>query len=159
MRFVCLLRFHVRLCTIMAYWTRRPGLHRLRGRRRQKKYNAHELVTALSSQVTHKTHSYTNNANRKHNTTMAIRVIRLFAQLNVRRSAHLGVCSSQTPGNLLDSFYFTVARVNVQDGERSTVILVFPRGGLHGSQGIDRDKRYDCHLSLRGPRYMGGGVK
>jgi hypothetical protein len=59
--------FNVRFCTVMANWTRLPGGHRLRGRRRQTKYNAHTLVTSLPRKVTYITQSYTNNANQKHN--------------------------------------------------------------------------------------------
>jgi hypothetical protein len=66
-QFVCLFGFNVRFCTITANWTWLPGGHRLRGRRRQTKYNAHTLVTSLPRNVTHITQSYTNNANRKHN--------------------------------------------------------------------------------------------
>jgi hypothetical protein len=66
-RFVRLFTFKVRLYTIMANWTRLPGGRRLGGRIRQTKYNARTLVTSLPTKVTHITHSYTNNANRKHN--------------------------------------------------------------------------------------------
>jgi hypothetical protein len=64
---ICLFGFNVRFCTIKANWTRLPGGHRLGGRRRQTKYNAHTLVTSLPRKVTHITQSSTNNANRKHN--------------------------------------------------------------------------------------------
>jgi hypothetical protein len=63
----CLFGFNIRFCTIMANWTRLPGGQRLRGRRQQKSYNAHTLVTSLPRKVTHITQSYTNNANQKHN--------------------------------------------------------------------------------------------
>jgi hypothetical protein len=138
---VCLFGFNVRFCTIMANWTRLPGGHRLRGRRRQTRYNAHTLVTPLPRKVTHITQSYTKNANRKHNNCYQSDRSYL---LNYKRPRNrpLGFRSSLTPGNLSNSFYLTV----YHGEKRSTVIVIFPRIGLDSSQCTDKDNRYDCHL-------------
>jgi hypothetical protein len=48
---------------------------------------------------------------------MTVTVIRLISLTKRPRNRPLGVHSSQTLGNLLDSFYLTAARVNVHHGE------------------------------------------
>jgi hypothetical protein len=112
----------------MANWTRLPpGGYRLRGRRRQTKYNAHTSVTSFCypTQVHDR-----NNANRKHNNCF-----------------HSDICSTKCPRNRPRVVAAARVGLHVHHGrKRSTVVIMFPRRGLDGSQGTDRDNRHDCNL-------------
>jgi hypothetical protein len=125
----------------MANWTQLPGDTDSGGRRRQTKYRAHTLVTSLPKRVTHKVTRTTHTGK----ITIAIGVIRLICSTKRPGNHHLIVRSSQTPGNLLDSFYIIVAKVIVHSGDKRSTVVVFPRRGLVGSQGTDRHDRYNCN--------------